>query len=179
MSNDQSLPRKLAAILHADVVGFSRLTGDDEEDTYRQVRQALDRITVQVNAHNGRVVNYAGDAVLADFSSALDAVNCAVVIQNEMSPISENDRNKTVPLRIGINLGDVISVRDNIFGDGMTEDLITNLSKISGVLVIARNSVFAYKGQAVNIPSVARELGVRYILEGSISTAGNQIRVNA
>jgi TolB-like protein/Flp pilus assembly protein TadD len=65
------------------------------------------------------------------------------------------------------------------FADGMTEDLITDLSKISGLFVISRNSVFTYKGQAVKIPEVARELGVRYVMEGSVRRAGNQVRVNA
>lgn len=65
------------------------------------------------------------------------------------------------------------------FADGMTEDLITDLSKISGLLVIARNSVFAYKGAAVNVPNVCRELGVRWALEGSVRKAGNRVRVNA
>jgi TolB-like protein len=65
------------------------------------------------------------------------------------------------------------------FADGMTEDLITDLSKVSGLFVISRNSVFTYKGQAVKIPEVARELGVRYVMEGSVRRAGNQVRVNA
>ena len=317
MTDSSTLPRKLAAILHADVVGYSRLTGSDEEGTYRKVRESLDSITHLVGAHNGRVVNYAGDAVLADFSSALDAVNCAVAIQKSL-----NQAETGIQFRIGINLGDVIYDRENIFGDGvniaarlealaepggicisesirgavgtklpysyrfmgeqpvkninqpvrayhldlanadlpvgnnrqkryviagivvvlalalatyflwpqwqgsnrtgavqpagqpasqpaepvatdkpsiavlpfnnlggdksqdyfadgMTEDLITDLSKISGMHVIARNSVFVYRNQAVNVPTVARELGVRYVLEGSVRKAGNQIRVNA
>jgi adenylate cyclase len=68
---------------------------------------------------------------------------------------------------------------EEYFADGMTDDLITDLSKISGLLVIARNSVFAFKGKAVNIPDVGRQLGVRYVLEGSVRRAGGRIRINA
>ena len=78
--DSESLPRKLAAIMHADVVDYSRMTGDNEERTYRRVREGLDIISRLVSSHKGRGVNYAGDAILADFGSALDAVNCAVAI---------------------------------------------------------------------------------------------------
>ena len=115
-----SLPRKLAAILYADVAAYSRLTGEDEEGTHRQLSQFLDLISSKVEACQGRVVHYAGDAVLADFTSVMTAIDCAVDIQEELA-----DRNTGIPedrkvqFRIGVNLGDVIVDRDDIYGDGV------------------------------------------------------------
>jgi len=129
------LPRKLAAILYADVAAYSRLTGDDEEGTHRQLSQHLDLIASKVEACLGRVVHYAGDAVLADFSSVMTAIDCAVGIQEALA-----ERNSQIPddrkvqFRMGVNLGDVIVDRDDIYGDGVniadgiTEDVITALS---------------------------------------------------
>ena len=76
--------RKLAAILHADVVGYSRLMGEDEAGTHRALRQYLDAITGSINKHQGRVVNYSGDAVLADFITVTDALSAAVEIQDDL-----------------------------------------------------------------------------------------------
>ena len=115
-----TLPRKLAAILYADVAAYSRLTGRDEEGTHRQLSQYLDLISSKVEACQGRVVHYAGDAVLADFASVTTAIDCAVDIQEELA-----DRNALIPddrkvqFRMGINLGDVIVDRDDIYGDGV------------------------------------------------------------
>lgn len=75
------LPRKLAEILHADVAGYSRLSGVDEEGTHRRLRESLDLFTHCIRNHGGRVVNYAGDAVLADFPTVTDALTCAVAVQ--------------------------------------------------------------------------------------------------
>ncbi len=114
------LPRKLAAILYADVAGYSRLTGEDEEGTHRKLSEYLDLISGVIEQHQGKVVHYAGDAVLADFSTVTDALTCATSIQNELS-----DRNRDLPdgrkvqFRIGINLGEVIVDRDDIYGDGV------------------------------------------------------------
>ena len=281
--------RKLAAILAADVVGFSRLTGTDEDRTLARLRALRsDLIDPTIAVHNGRVVKRTGDGALVEFRSVVDAVRCAIEVQNAMV-----ERNAGVPedrrieFRIGIHLGDVVEEADgdlmgdgvniaarlegiaepgsiclsedayrqvrarldlavsdlgatrlkNIaepvriyslqvglpaqakpsagetpsdgkpaahpplpekpsiavlafhnmsgdpeqeyFADGITEDVITDLSKIGGLLVIARNSSFAYKGKAVDIRVVARELGVRTILEGSIRRAGNRVRITA
>ena len=114
------LPRKLAAILYADVAAYSRLTGDDEEGTHRQLSQYLDLISSKVEACQGRVVHYAGDAVLADFTSVMMAIDCAVEIQEELA--DRNSRipdNRMVQFRMGVNLGDVIVDRDDIYGDGV------------------------------------------------------------
>jgi adenylate cyclase len=273
------LPRKLAAILYADVVGYSRLTGEDEEGTHRRLSEYLDAISDAVKEHQGRVVHYAGDAVLADFGTVTDALSCSTSIQRGLE-----NRNRALPderrvvFRIGVNLGEVIVDRDDIYGDGVnvaarlegladpggicisesvraaagkklaldyefmgeqqvknieepvrayrvkmggegkedapakrrslgvpdkpsiavlpfdnmsgdpeqeffadgiSEDLITALSKIRWFFVIARNSSFTYKGQAVEVTRVAEELGVRYVIEGSVRKAGNRVRISA
>jgi adenylate cyclase len=112
--------RKLAAILHADVVGFSRLMGQDEAGTHRalgELRRAVDPL---ITAHGGRIVGTAGDSLLADFSSVVDAVSCAVEIQRAARAINNPlPSERRLELRIGVNLGDVIVDGDDIFGDGV------------------------------------------------------------
>ncbi|HLJ72906.1 MAG TPA: adenylate/guanylate cyclase domain-containing protein [Roseiarcus sp.] len=279
--------RKLVAILAADVVGFSRLASKDEDRTLARLRALRsDLIDPTVAIHNGRVFKRTGDGALVEFRSVVDAVRCAIEVQNAMV-----ERNAGVPperrieFRVGIHLGDVveeadgdlmgdgvniaarlegvakpgaiclsedayrqvkarldISVSDlgatplkNIaepvhayllqvglpaqakggapalaekpagppapldkpsiavlafqnmsgdpeqeyFADGIAEDVLTDLSKIGGLLVIARNSSFAYKGKPVDIRAIARELGVRSVLEGSVRRAGNRVRITA
>jgi len=117
---EDRLPRKLAAILYADVASYSRLTGEDEDATHRTLGEYLDLISTTIQSHRGQVVHYAGDAVLAKFDAVLDAVSSAVTIQTELSA-----RNHGVPhdgklqFRIGVNLGDVIEDRGDIYGDGV------------------------------------------------------------
>jgi len=282
--------RKLAAILAADVVGFSRLAGADEDRTLARLRALRsDLIDPTIAVHHGRVVKRTGDGALVEFRSVVDAVRCAVEIQNAMV-----ERNAGVPsdrrieFRIGIHLGDVVEEADgdlmgdgvniaarlegiaqpgaiclsedayrqvrarldlevndlgaiqlkNIvepvrvyslqvglpaqakpgastaptppekpaerlvlpdrpsiavlpfqnmsgdseqeyFADGMVEDIITGLSRIKWLFVIARNSSFVYKGKAIDIRQVGRELGVRYVLEGGVRKAGNRLRITA
>ncbi len=319
-----SLERKLTAILYADVAEYSRLTGEDEDGTHRALSSHLDLITATVARYNGQVVHFAGDAILADFAIASDAVSCAVAIQHALE-IRNRDlaENSKVQFRIGVNLGEVIVDRNDIYGegvnvaarleslaepggicisgavydaighrlpveceflgeqsvkniakpvrayrarlkadaeppeptaaprreeqsrrplvlaaalvlvlvaigggvlwhsqqqaeqgqssatstsilksekpsvavlpfanlsadpaqeffaDGLTGDLITDLSKVSGLFVIARHSVFAYKNRPKPIPEIAQELGVRFVVEGSIQRAGGRIRINA
>ncbi len=270
----QRLPRKLSAIMYADVAGYSRLTGEDEEGTHRRLSTYLDAISEAVEKHSGQVVHYAGDAVLADFTTVTDALSCAVLIQGQLA-----DRNRDLPeerkvcFRIGVNLGEVIVDRNDIYGDGvnvaarlesladpggicvsesvrtaagnmlpveyeflgeqqvknivrpipaykvhlkkqsaesaagsvtminkpsivvlplvnmsgdpeqeffadgLTEDITTELSRFHDLLVISRNSAFAYKGKSVKVRDVARDLGAQYVLEGSVRKAGNQVRV--
>src|SRR5690242_9585358 len=109
--------RKLAAILHADVVGFSRLMGKDEASTHRtlvDLRRTVDPLIAQ---HGGRIVGTAGDSLLADFSSIIAALNCGVEIQRVARKINEPlPPERRLELRIGVNLGDVIVDGDNIFG---------------------------------------------------------------
>ena len=107
------LPRKLAAILYADVAGYSRLTGEDEDATHRTLIEYLDLISAFVVSHSGQVMHYAGDAVLAKFDAVVDSMLAAVSIQSEL-----NSRNLDVPVerrvqfRIGVNLGDIIEQSD-------------------------------------------------------------------
>ena len=112
--------RKLAAILHADVVGFSRLMGEDEAGTHRtlgELRRAVDPL---IATHQGRIVGTAGDSLLADFSSVVDALGCAVAMQRAAREINDPlPPERRLELRIGVNLGDVIVDGDDIFGDGV------------------------------------------------------------
>jgi len=270
---DQPNQRRLSAILAADVVGYTRHMEQDTEATvaaWKAARQEV--INPAVAAHSGKIVKLTGDGFLTEFSTVLDAVNCAVNMQRGLA-------SSYLEFRIGINLGDVIddgedihgegvniasriealaepcgisisgSVYDQIrnrvdhqfedygehkvkhvstpvhvwrwssgdrsssvdsekeseevlslpdkpsivvlpfdniggdpdqeyFSDGITEDIITELSKISGMFVIARHSTFAYKDQKVSLKQVGRDLGVRYVLEGSVRKAGNRLRVS-
>ena len=283
--------RKLAAILAADVVGYSRLAGADEDRTLARLRALRsDLIDPTIAVHHGRVVKRTGDGALVEFRSVVDAVRCAIEVQNAML-----ERNAGVPpdrrieFRIGIHIGDVVEESDgdlmgdgvniaarlegvaapgaiclsedayrqvrarldlsvsdlgntqlkNIaepirvyslqvgvsataghpivpqaapaqpaaaapselpekpsiavlpftnmsrdpeqeyFSDGITEDIITDLSKIAGLMVVARNSSFAYKNKSPDVRTVGRELGVTSVLEGSIRRAGNRVRITA
>lgn len=277
---DERLPRKLAAILYADVADYSRLTGENEDTTHRRLGEYLDLISHLIGKYQGQVVHYAGDAVLADFNTVTSALECATSIQDELSNRNENlPEDRKIQFRIGINLGEVIVDRNDIYGndvnvaarlesladpggicisdavrtsigsklpvayefmgeksvknireplrayqvklrpevqsretapefqafglpqrpsiavlpfnnmnadpeqeyfsDGITEDIITALSKINNLLVIARNSTFTYKGRTVDLRRISEEQGVRYVLEGSVRKAGNRIRVTA
>jgi len=117
--NDR-LPRKLAAILYADVAGYSRLTGEDEDATHRTLTEYLDLISAIVDSHGGKVMHYAGDAVLAQFAAVVDALSSSMAIQTELRSQNANlpDERK-VKFRIGLNLGDVIEDRGDIYGDGV------------------------------------------------------------
>ena len=319
----EPLPRKLVAILYADVAEYSRLTGEDEDATHRRLADNLDLLTATVDSYGGEVMNFAGDAALAKFEAIVDALSCAARIQSEIKV--RNDElpdDRKVQFRIGVNLADVIEDRHEIYGDGVnvaarleslaapgricisesvhsavgnklpfdyeflgerevkniatavkvyqihlkpgadlpeptgtskkkrqtrrqmavaagvalmvsaggilawfepwdsqedsgstertafslpdkpsiavlpfenmsddpkqeyfadgvTEDLTTDLSKLSGLFVVARDSTFAYKGKPLNVQQVAKELGVRYVLEGSVRRSDGQIRINA
>jgi adenylate cyclase len=276
MAAERSM-RRLCVILAADVAGYCRLMGADEDGTLAALTaHRRDLIDPAIAEHAGRIVKTTGDGFLAEFASAVDAIQCAVGIQRGMA-----ERNKTVTqdrrltFRIGLNLGDVIvqngdlygdgvniaarlealaepgnicvsasaheQVRDKIaavrfedlgehrvkniarpirayrvalcsagsapsaapeisnapsiavlplnnfsadpdqehFADGLAEDLTTDLSKIAGLLVTARNSTFTYKGRPVSVPQVGRELGVRYVVEGSVRKVDNRVRITA
>ncbi len=321
----EKFKRKLAAILSADVKGYSRLMGTDEEATLRTLQEYKEVMASSIQHHRGRIVGTAGDSVLAEFASVVDAVQCAVEIQQVLrakNALMPEDRR--MDFRIGINLGDVIEEGDTIYGDGVniaarlegmaeaggicisesayqqiknklplrydylgehevkniakpvrvyrarieseaapsklgkekkpvgirlskaalgiiavvviagavifyqfvlrpspsktevaskekmalplpdvpsiavlpfvnmsedpkqeffcdgiTESIITALSKVPPLFVIARNSTFTYKGKPVKVKQVSEELGVRYVLEGSAQRSGNRIRITA
>ena len=258
--------RRLAAILAADVVGFSRLVGADEAGTLARLRALRhDVIDPAIGRHSGRLFKAMGDGFLAEFSSAVEAVSCAQAIQ-------QGNAGGGLPLRIGIHVGDVVvqgddlmgdgvniaarieriadsggislsrqvydQVRDRLdldfvdrgevelknlarpvhvysiggdrmaeasalplpdkpsiavlpfdnmsqdpeqahFADGVVESLTAALSRIRAFFVIARNSAFAYKGRAVNVRQIGRELGVAYVLEGSVQRVGQRVRITA
>ena len=112
--------RKLTAILYADVAGYSRLTGEDELGTHQRLGAALDLISNQIKGKGGTVVHYAGDAVLADFVSVVAAVECGESIQRQLTAGNADvPDDRTLRFRIGINLGEVIVDRDDIYGDGV------------------------------------------------------------
>jgi adenylate cyclase len=116
----ENLPRKLAAVLYADVAGYSRLTSDDEDVTHRRLRDYLGMLTDNVERHGGRVNHFAGDAVLARFDSALDALKCATSIQTALLERNGSlPQERRVEFRIGVNLGDVIEDKGDIYGDGV------------------------------------------------------------
>lgn len=272
--------RRLAAILAADVAGYSRLMSADESGTlarFNALRSEL--LDPKIAQFKGRIVGSAGDSLLVEFASAVDAVQCAFEAQEQIAARNVDiPEDRRIVFRMGINLGDVIAENDTIhgdggnvasrlerlaepgavvvgrsihdqvkgrlpyafddlgehnvkniaepvrafrvereerpwpavpvqaenmplpsmpsvavlpftnmsgdpeqeyFSDGITEDIITELSRDRGILVIARNSSFAFKGPAVNIAEVGRKLGVRYVVEGSVRKAGNRVRVTA
>jgi adenylate cyclase len=279
----QQIERQLVAILAADVAGYSRLVGADEEGTHAQLRACRQGLIEPcIAAHQGSVVKTTGDGMLVRFASPVEATRCAVAIQQGMTERNAGlPDNKRFNFRIGINLGDVIvedgdifgdgvnvaarlealaepggicisrSVRDQVrdrvsfafenlgeqqvkniarplhvyrvcmspsdqpsvepsapagsafalpdkpsiavlpftnmsgdpeqeyFADGMVEEIITALSQIRWLFVIARNSTFTYKGRSVDVKLVGRELGVRYVLEGSVRKARDRVRIGA
>jgi TolB-like protein/class 3 adenylate cyclase len=274
MSQNTKLEHRLAAIMVTDVVGYSKLIQTDEAGTLAALGDIRSAIENQINQHRGRIANTAGDSVLAEFASAVEAVGCAIAIQQTLAGRGETKDN--IQVRIGIHMGDVVSkggdlfgmavniaarleaiaqpggivvssaVRDDVvgklsasfadlgmktlknielpvrvfslsgtsntssvghrgvspplpdkpsiavlpfenlsgdreqeyFADGIVEEVITALSRFRSLFVIARNSSFAYKGRAVDVKQVGRELGVRYILEGSVRKAGSRVRIS-
>jgi adenylate cyclase len=280
-AHQRPVARKLAAILAADVVGFSRLMGRDEEGTLRRIKWLRGEIIEpRLDPHGGHLVKITGDGFLISFGSPVEAVRFAADVQEALMQAA--DPETALRLRIGINLGDVMvdedgdlygdgvnvaarleqlaepgaiclsgkvyeEVRDRLpyafedkgeqsikniarpvrvyqvsagmplqaqapqatpdpsrpalslpampsiavlpftnmsgdpeqdfFADGMTEDIITALSRLRWLFVISRNSTFTYKGKATDVREVARDLGVRYVLEGSVRASGKRLRI--
>ena len=266
--------RRLAAVLAADVAGYSRLMGANELGTLEALKAIRHEIfDPAIAGHKGRIVKTTGDGMLVEFASAVDAVTCAVAVQESMA-----ERKGPITFRIGINIGDIISDENDIFGDGVNvaarvesecapggvclsgsafeqvrgktkfefydlgerslknidrpirlhsvrlkdapkatipdsnpplalpdkpsiavlpfqnmsgdpeqeyfadgivEDIITALSRFKSLFVIARNSSFTYKGKIPDIRQVGHELGVHYVLEGSVRKAGGRLRITA
>jgi class 3 adenylate cyclase len=150
---EKGFKRKLAAILSADVEGYSRLMGDDEEATVRTLTTYRTAINDLVQQYRGRVVDTPGDNILAEFTSVVDAVNCAVEIQRELAERNaELPYNRKMEFRIGINLGDVIEEEGRIYGDGVNiAARVEAMSQAGGICVSGR----AYD-------QVANKLGLEY-----------------
>jgi adenylate cyclase len=154
--NDR-LPRKLAAILYADVAGYSRLTGGDEDATHRRLSEYLDLIADQVTCHGGQVMHYAGDAVLATFGAVVDALLCAAQIQRSLEIHNADlaDEQK-VQFRTGVNLGDVIEDRGDIYGDGVNVAArLESLAEPGGICI--SESVRTAVGE--RLPLIFEDLG--------------------
>jgi len=276
--SDSGLKQRLVAILAADVAGYSRLMAADEHATVAALDAARSVFKRAIESNQGRVIDMAGDSVLAVFETAVGAVSSALAVQQDLNASSnEVPEDRRMQFRVGVHLGDLIEKADgtvygngvniaarlqalaepggitvsesirtavkgkvsaafedrgeqtvkNIpepvrvflvagvgaappaaaairaappvpdrpslavlpfsnmsgdpeqeyFADGMVEDIITALARMGAFFVIARNSSFVYKGKAVDIKQVGRELGVRYVLEGSVRKAGNRIRI--
>jgi TolB-like protein/class 3 adenylate cyclase len=282
----QRVERRLAAILAGDVANYSRLMGLDEVGTLETLKaHRREVVDPAIAEHKGRIVKTTGDGILVEFASTVDAVTCAIAIQEKMVERSASGPEPRIRFRIGINVGEIIIDGDDIFGDGvnvaarvenecepggvyvsgnafeqirgktkfafddlgdrtlknierpvrvyavrgarslaiaatgalltpapnandppplpdkpsiavlpfqnlsgdreqeyfadgMVEDIITVLSRFKSLFVIARNSSFSYKGKSPDIRQVGRELGVRYVLEGSVRKAGNRLRIS-
>jgi adenylate cyclase len=122
MPMEEKVTRKLRAILSADVKGYSLLMADDEAYTVRKLEEYRSRMSNLIKANSGRVVDAVGDNLLAEFSSAVDAVQCAVEIQKALK-VKNSDlaEDKRLSFRIGVNVGDVIQDKDRIYGAGVNE----------------------------------------------------------
>ncbi len=275
------MERRLAAILAADVVGYSRLMGEDETGTLDRLKSLRkEMVQPKIKERKGRFVKLMGDGLLAEFPSVVEAVQCAVDIQQDMAGREAGvPDERRIRLRIGVNLGDIIVEGSDIYGDGVnvaarleslaepggicisgkvyeevrnklpsafedlgerevkniakpvrvyrwtdaaadpmpgmagaegalslpdkpsiavlpftnmsgdpeqeyfsdgiTEDIITELSRFPELFVTARNSAFVFKGKAVDIKDVSKKLGVRYLVEGSVRKAGIGVRITA
>jgi class 3 adenylate cyclase len=137
---EQSFKRKLAAILSADVEGYSRLMDDDEEATVRTLTTYRNAITDLTQQFRGRVVDSPGGNILAEFPSVVDAVNCAVEIQRELAERNtELPYNRKMEFRIGVNLGDIIEKDGRIYGDGVNiAARVESLSEAGGICISDR-----------------------------------------
>jgi len=278
--SESGLRQRLAAILAADVASYSRLMAADERATVAALDAARRVFRARIESNQGRVIDMAGDSVLAVFETAIGAVTAALAAQAELrSTIDDVPEERRMRFRIGVHLGDVIEKADGtvygdgvniaarleglaepggvtvsdavrgavrgrvsasfidqgeqpvknithpvrafrlrvggapsppaapsagplrdrssdkpsiivlpfanmsgapeqeFFADGLTEDILTDLSRFRELFVISRNTSFKYKGQAIDVKAVARELGVRYIVEGSVRRSGNRVRI--
>jgi len=166
----QDFKRKLAAILHADVKGYSRLMGEDEQATVNTLTAYREAMGVLIRKHRGRVVHGSGDSLLADFSSVVDAVQCAVKIQNELKARNADlPEDRKVEFRIGINLGDVIEKGEDLHGDGVNIAARVEALAEDGGICITRP---AYDQVKNKLP-----LGYEYLGEHSVKNITEPVRV--
>jgi class 3 adenylate cyclase len=166
----KELKRKLAAIFSADVKGYSRLMGSDEDSTVLTLTAYRKEISSLVNKHRGRVVDSPGDNLLAEFASVVDAVQCAVKVQEKLK-----SKNKKLPedrrmeFRIGINLGDVIERRKRIYGDG-----INVAARIEG---LAEAGGISISGTAYDQVKNKLDLGFGYMGEQTVKNIAEPVRM--
>ena len=166
----QEVKRKLAAILSADVKGYSRLMGEDEEGTIRTLNTYKEVITGFIQKHQGQVVGTAGDSMLAEFSSVVDAVRCAVGIQEELKDRNkELSEDRRMEFRIGVNLGDVVEDGDTIYGDGVNiAARLESLSEAGGICI---------SGTAYDQVENKLSLGYKYLGEQTVKNIAKPVRV--
>jgi adenylate cyclase len=166
----QEVKRKLAAILSADVKGYSRLMGEDEKGTVRTLNAYKEVMTNLIQQHRGRVVDAPGDNVLAEFGSVVDAVECAVEIQKELKTRNaELLENRRMEFRIGVNLGDVIEDGEQILGDGVNiAARLESLSEAGGICI---------SGTAFDQVKNKLNLGYRYLGEQTVKNILEPVRV--
>jgi adenylate cyclase len=151
-----SLPRKLAAILYADAVDYSRLMGENEDGAHRLLSEYLDLISTKIERYNGKVVHFAGDAILAEFSTVTDALTCAMSIQNELATRNQHlHEGRKMEFRMGINLGEVIVDRDDIYGDGVNiAARLEGLAQPGGICISESARAAVGKKLSVNYESL-------------------------
>ena len=166
----QEVKRKLAAILSADVKGYSRLMGEDEEGTIRTLNAYKEVITGFIQKYQGRVVGTAGDSILAEFPSVVDAVRCAVGIQEELKDRNkELSEDRRMEFRIGVNLGDVVEDGDTIYGDGVNiAARLESLSEAGGICI---------SGTAYDQVENKLSLGYKYLGEQTVKNIAKPVRV--
>ena len=166
----KNVKRKLRAILSADVQGYSRLMGDDEVATVKTITEYRETLSSIVNKYNGRVVDSPGDNVLAEFGSVVDAVQCAVEIQNVLKAKNEGlPENRRMVFRIGVNLGDVIQEEERIYGDG-----VNIAARIEG---LADGGGICISGTAYDQIKNKLALGYDYLGEHSVKNISEPVRV--
>jgi len=170
----QNFKRKLAAILHADVKGYSRLIGEDEEATVNTLMACMEIMSLLILKHRGRVVSGAGDSLLAEFASVVDAVRCAVKIQDALKRENAGfSDDRKVVFRIGINLGDVIEKDGDLLGDGVNIAARVEALADGGGICITRsaydqvkkklNLVYEYQGEH-QVKNIAEPVRVYKVL---------------
>src|SRR5438876_2988868 len=175
------MERRLAAIFAADVAGYSRLIGADEEGTLARLQAHARAVRDFVRDQPELVLEDLGERALKNIAKPVQVfcigapVRAAGMPQVAAPPLMP-DKPSIAVLPFANMSGDA---EQEYFSDGMTEDLITDLSKISALFVIARNSSFAYKGRSAKVQEIGHDLGVRFVLEGSIRKAGNRVRITA
>ncbi len=166
----QDFKRKLTAILSADVEGYSRLMGEDEEATVRTITAYREVMTTLIQQHSGKVVDSPGDNLLAEFASVVDAVQCAVAVQKEISARNtELPENRKMQFRIGVNLGDVAEEGDRIYGDGVNVAARIEGLAPPGGICISRTTYDQVKNKL--------DLGYEYLGEQSVKNIDEPVRV--